>query len=117
MRSDMPLIQPNTESNSEKGGIDFHALPIETRQIDELGSLAGSPLTINPNLDFEAEWGGIQAVFNAGIRPSARRMAEFAVSARPAHMNSRRLEDLLGLITDLLRRDEEEERSSRQSRT
>ena len=99
-------------SQSDKGGIDFTRPEIVTRQMDGLGSLAGSPLSINPNLDFEAEWGGIQAVFNAGIRPSARRMAEFAVSARASPLNSRRLEDVRGLITDLLRRDEEEERSS-----
>ena len=96
--------------DSDKGGIDFRALPIETRQIDGLGSFAGSPLAVNPDLDFEAEWGGIQAVFNAGIRPSARRLAEFAASAAASPLNSRRLDDLLGLITDLLRRDEEDEK-------
>lgn len=101
--------KPLTISN-DKGGIDFHALPIETRQIDSLQSLADSPLAINPNLDFEGEWRGIQMVFNAGIRPSARRMAEFAVSASASPLNSRRLEDLRGLVTDLLRRDEEDEK-------
>ena len=101
----MPLYLP---VDNNKGGIDFSHPDIITRPVSGLQSLADSPLAVNPNLDFEAEWGGIQAVFNAGIRPSARRLAEFAASASASSLNSRYLEELLGLITDLLRRDEEE---------
>ncbi len=99
-----------TESNNDKGGIDFSRSQIISRPIGELQSLAGSPLTVNPDLDFEGEWRGIQMVFNSGIRPSARRLAEFAVSASASPLNSQRLEDLRGLVTDLLRRDEEDEK-------
>ena len=72
-------------SQSDKGGIDFTRPEIVTRQMDGLGSLAGSPLSINPNLDFEAEWGGIQAVFNAGsgLRPGGWLNSRFL--PEPAH--------------------------------
>ena len=95
---------------SPKGGIDFTRPDIVTRQTNGLQSLVSGPLSINPDLDFEAEWSGIQTVFNAGIRPSTRRMAEFAASVAGSPMNSRRLDDLLGLIADILRREEEDEK-------
>lgn len=98
-------IVPSTTNNP--GGIDFHALPIVTQQIKSLQSLSASPLSINPNLDFDQEWSQIQAVFNAGIRPSVQRLVEFSAAAASSPAESQRVEDVLGLIADTLRREEE----------
>ena len=92
---------------NKKGGIDFAALPIVTQQIKSLQSLSASPLFINPNLNLDAEWTQIQAVFNAGIRPSVQRLVEFSVTCASSPAESRRKEDVIGLIADFLRREEE----------
>ena len=71
-----------------------------------------SPLSLTTNfqplttVELDAEWAQIQAVFNAGIRPSAQRLMDFAAAAGASPLASRRREDVLGLIADLLRRDE-----------
>ncbi|MDO8748599.1 MAG: hypothetical protein Q7J72_05740 [Candidatus Omnitrophota bacterium] len=95
---------------NKKGGIDFAALPIVTQQIKSLQSLSASPLFINPNFNLDAEWAQIQQVFNAGIRPSVQRLVEFSVAAASSPAESRRKEDVIGLIADLLRREEEDKK-------
>ena len=92
-----------------KGGIAFNALPIQTESVvsSALGVLPGAHAFKG---DLDAEWAQIQAVFNAGIRPSAQRLMDFAAAGVVSPMASQRREDVLGLVAELLRRDEEDER-------
>ena len=92
---------------NKSGGVDFSALPIVTQQIKSLQSLSSSSLSINPNFDLDAEWAQIQQIFNADIQPSIQRLLEFSVAASSSPAESRRKEDVIGLIADLLRREEE----------
>ncbi|HAH20277.1 MAG: hypothetical protein A2Y00_09455 [Omnitrophica WOR_2 bacterium GWF2_43_52] len=91
------------------GGIDFHALPIQTE------SVVSSALSPFPGAkafqgDLDVEWAQIQQVFKAGIRPSVQRLVEFSVACASSPAESRRKEDVIGLIADLLRREEEDKK-------
>ena len=88
----MPLYLP---VDNDKGGIDFTHPDIITQPISGYRSFVDSPLAINPDLDFEAEWGRIQAVFNSGIRPSARRRDEKDEKLTPLDPD---LKDLLAYL-------------------
>ncbi len=93
--------------DNDKGGIAFNVLPIQTESVSSsaLGALAGAHAFKG---DLDAEWAQIQAVFNSGIRPSAQRLADFAVAGVASPLASQRREDVLGLVAELLRRDEED---------
>ncbi len=98
---------PTTSAPDTKGGIAFNALPIQTE------SVVSSALGYFPGVkafqgDLEAEWTQIQAVFNAGIRPSVQRISEYTAAACASPLDGKRREDVLGLIAELLRREEED---------
>ena len=97
-------------ASKDMGGIDMRVLPIVTQQINSLQSLVSSPLSLTPNLDLDAEWTQIQQIFNAGIQPSVQRLVEFSAAAASSLAESRRKDDVLGLIADLLRREEEDKK-------
>ena len=102
-----PVSSDVVSQEAGKGGIAFNSLPIQTESITSsaLGALSGVRAFKG---DLDAEWTQIQAVFNAGIRPSAQRLADFAAAACCASpLDSQRKEDILKLIAELLRRDEE----------
>ncbi len=94
---------------SAVGGIAFNALPIQTEAVAS-SALAALPGVRAFKGDLEAEWAQIQAVFNAGIRPSAQRLADWTAAACASPLDGQRREDILKLIAELLRRDEEDKR-------
>lgn len=93
------------QNPEEPGGIDFHALPIQTESVSS-SALGRFPASGVFKGDLDTEWAQIQTVFNAGIRPSVQRLVEFSAAAASSPAESRRKDDVLGLIADLLRRDE-----------
>lgn len=100
---------PDDKTSSPLGGIAFNALPIQTEAVAS-SALAALPGVRAFKGDMDAEWARIQAVFNAGIRPSAQRLADFAAAASASLLAGQRREDILKLIAGLLRRDEEDKR-------
>ena len=96
-------------TGNKSGGIDFHALPIQTE------SVASSALSIfyganafKGNLD--AEWARIQQVFNAGIRPSIQRLSEYTAAAAASPLAEDKIDQVRVMLADILRRDEESEK-------
>jgi len=103
----------STSSSSvsdDKGGIDFAALPIQTQQIQSLQSLVSRPLSITPKSDLDKEWSQIQAVFNAGIRPSVQRIGEYTAAAVASPLSEERIDQVRAMLADILRREEEDEK-------
>lgn len=94
--------------NNKKGGIDFTSPSIMTQPINSLQSLVPGPISISPDFDFDKEWALIQQIFNADIQPSVQRLVEFSVAVSGSHAENRRKEDVIGLIADLLRLEEED---------
>ena len=92
--------------NKETGGIAFNALPIQTESVasSALGSFSGVK-AFQGNLD--AEWGQIQAVFNAGIRPSVQRISEYTAAAASSGLAGEKIDQVRSMLADILRRDEE----------
>jgi len=86
-------------------------LPIQTESVASfaLGSFPGVKAFQG---DIEAEWGQIQAVFNAGIRPSIQRMSEYTAAAASSGLSGERIDLVRAMLTDILRREEEDEKLS-----
>ena len=99
---------PSTSQNN-LGGVDFNALPIQSEYVvsSALGSFPGVKAFQG---DIEAEWGQIQAVFNAGIRPSIQRMSEYTAAAASSGLSGERIDLVRAMLADILRREEEDER-------
>ena len=91
VKNSSPLTTDLSAIN-EPGGIAFNALPIQTESVvsSALGALAGAHAFKG---DLDTEWAQIQAVFNAGIRPSAQRLTDFsaASSASPCPAGAGRM--------------------------
>ena len=103
-----------SSSLANKGGIAFNALPIRTEAVasSALGSFPGTKAFQG---DLDAEWAQIQAVFNAGIRPSVQRISEYtaAVAGRGGTRSAptdEKIDQVRGMLADILRRDEEDEK-------
>src|SRR3989338_2039324 len=93
--------------NTDKGGIVFNALPIRTESVasSALGSFSGVKAFQG---DLDAEWGQIQQVFNAGIRPSVQRISEYTAAAASSGLAGEKIDQARGMLADILRRDEED---------
>ena len=89
-----------------KGGIAFNALPIRTESVasSALGSFTGVKAFQG---DLDAEWAQIQAVFNAGIRPSVQRISEYTAAAASSGLAGEKIDQVRSMLADILRRDEE----------
>ena len=90
----------------DKGGIAFNALPIHTESAasSALGSFSGVKAFQG---DLNAEWAQIQAVFNAGIRPSVQRISEYTAAAASSGLAGEKIDQVRSMLADILRRDEE----------
>ncbi len=125
------VFDDNTDSAGSPidsvGGIAFNALPIQTQTIPgAVSSLTSSaaggftfgenlqPLTFAsiPDIDLDAEWAQIQAVFNAGIRPSIDRLSRYSLAAAASPLSEERIDQVRGMLADILRREEEDEKLS-----
>ena len=100
---------PPTSTQDNLGGIAFNALPIQTE------SVASSPMGAFSGIkafqgDLDAEWGQIQTVFNAGIRPSVQRISEYTAAAASFGLAADKIDQVRGMLADILRRDEEDEK-------
>jgi len=80
---------------NDKGGIAFNALPIQTESVKAFQG------------DLNAEWAQIQAVFNAGIRPSVQRISEYTAAAASSGLAADKIDQVRSMLADILRRDEE----------
>ena len=94
---------------SDKGGIAFNALPIQTEAVvsSALGSFSGAKAFQG---DLDTEWSQIQQVFNAGIRPSVQRISEYTAAAASSPLAEEKIDEVRGMLADMLRREEESEK-------
>ena len=95
------------QKQKDVGGIAFNALPIRTE------SAASSALGSFPGVkafqgDIEAEWTQIQAVFNAGIRPSIDRISRYSLAAAAGPLAEEKIDQVRGMLADILRSEEED---------
>ena len=92
-----------------KGGIAFTALPIQTESVasSALGALTGARAFRG---DLDVEWVQIQAVFNAGIRPSVQRLSEYTAAASASPLAQDKIDQVRGMLADILRREEEDDK-------
>ena len=97
------------EGTDKKGGIAFNVLPIQTESValSVLGSFPGANAFKG---DQAAEWSQIQAVFNAGIRPSVQRISEYTAASASSALANERVDQVRVMLADILRRDEESEK-------
>lgn len=58
----------------------------------------------------DAEWTKIQAVFNAGVRPSIQRLSEYTVAASASPLAEDKIDQVRVMLADILRREEEDEK-------
>ena len=93
------------------GGIAFNALPIRTESVasSALGSFTGVKAFQG---DLDAEWAQIQAVFNAGIRPSVQRISKYTAAAASSGLAGEKIDQVRSMLADILRRDEEDKKLS-----
>ena len=84
-------------------------MPIQTESVasSALGILSGAH-AFKGNLD--AEWAQIEAVFNAGIRPSVQRISEYSTAAAASPLAEEKIDQVRVMLADILRRDEESEK-------
>ena len=91
------------------GGIAFNALPIRTESV--ASSVLGSLSDIKAYQgDPKEEWAQIQAVFNAGIRPSIQRISEYTAASASSGLAGERIDQVRSMLADILRREEEDEK-------
>ena len=93
----------------DKGGVAFNALPIQTEAVasSALGAFSGVKAFQG---DLDAEWAQIQQIFNAGIRPSIQRIGEYTAAATASPLAEEKIDEVRAMLTDLLRREEEDEK-------
>ena len=60
--------------------------------------------------DLNAEWAQIQAIFNAGIRPSIQRISEYTSAAAASPLADKKIDQVRSMLADMLRREEEDEK-------
>ena len=93
------------------GGIAFNALPIRTESV--ASSVLGSLSDIKAYQgDPKEEWAQIQAVFNAGIRPSIQRISEYTAASASSGLAGERIDQVRSMLADILRREEEDKKLS-----
>ena len=94
-----------------KGGIAFNALPIQTEAVASsvLGAFSGVKAFQG---DLDAEWAQIQAVFNAGIRPSVQRISEYTAAAASSALAGEKIDQVRSMLADILRSEEEDKKMS-----
>jgi len=94
---------------NNKGGIAFNALPIRTESVvsPALGPFSRVKAFQG---DLNTEWVQIQAVFNAGIRPSVQRISEYTAAAASSGLAGERMDQVRSMLADILRSEEEDER-------
>ncbi len=111
--ANIPTISGSLPSTSQNdvGGIAFNALPIRTEAVASsvLGAFSGAKAFQG---DLDAEWAQIQAVFNAGIRPSVQRISEYTAAAASSGLAGERIDQVRVMLADILRRDEEDKKMS-----
>ena len=95
------------QEDNNLGGIAFNALPIQTESVVGSFSVSGAFKG-----DLDAEWAQIQAVFNAGIRPSIQRLSEYTLAAAASPLAQEKIDGVRVLLADILRREEEDEKLS-----
>ena len=95
---------------SAAGGIAFNALPIQTQAMPVVSSAITSNFKPLTSAQLDAEWAQIQAVFNAGIRPSIQRLSEYTATAAASHLAGDKIDQVRSMLADMLRREEESEK-------
>jgi hypothetical protein len=99
---------PPADGGTNKGGIDFRALPIV---IESIHSLKASLRTVSANtlqqINLTQEWLNIERLVNAGITPSAQRLKEYLASSCFKGNLDRDMEKIVSCIADILRMEEE----------
>lgn len=60
--------------------------------------------------DLDEEWGKIQSVFNAGVRPSIQRISEYTTAAVASPLAEDKIDQVRVMLADILRRDEESQK-------
>ena len=84
-------------------------MPIQTETV--ASSVLGSFSAFNAfKGDLDAEWVQIQAVFNAGIRPSIQRLSEYTVAVSAGPLAEEKTVAVRGLLADILRSEEESQK-------
>ncbi len=97
--------------DNEQGGIAFDALPIQTESVVS-SALGAFPAAAAFKGDLDEEWGKIQSLFNAGIRPSIQRLSEYTAAAAASPLAEDKIDQVRVMLADILRRDEDSERLS-----
>ena len=102
-------MQKSALAIDDKGGIAFNALPIQIEAVASsvLGHFSAAGAFKG---DLDAEWAQIQAVFNAGIRPSIQRLSEYTVAASASPLAEEKIDGVRAMLADILRREEEDEK-------
>jgi len=93
---------------SDKGGIDFRALPIINRPISTaIPKLSVADLNRLNNIDLNSEWAEIQNMMNSGIIPSSERIKEYVLASCLKQSLGCQMVKVLGCIADIMRMEED----------
>ena len=93
---------------SDKGGIDFRALPMVNQPINSaMPKLSADDLSRLNKVNLDSEWTQIQNMLNAGIIPSNERIKEYILTCSLRQGLSSQMDKVLGCIADIMRMEEE----------
>ncbi len=94
--------------HSDKGGIDFRALPVVSSPINPaMFKLSPSEIKRLNNFNLDAEWAEIQNMLKAGIIPSNQRLKEYVASSCLRQALAGQMPKVLGCIANILRIEED----------
>ncbi|TAN62384.1 hypothetical protein EPN16_01610 [bacterium] len=99
---------PISSEISDKGGVDFRALPIVNQPVNSgMPGLSEGYLNGLNNADLDSEWVEIQNMVNAGIIPSNERIKEYILASLLKANFSSQTDEVLGCIADIMRMEED----------
>jgi len=92
---------------SDKGGIDFRALPIASQPILINQKINANTIPSIPLAELNSEWLQIENMLAAGITPSSERIKEYLQSCCQKQDFNQEIDKVLSCIADMLRLEEE----------
>ncbi len=93
---------------SDKGGIDFRALPITAQTMGTvLKPITDLNLENRPHLNLDREWKAIEGMLKAGIIPSSERIKEYAQASCFSRDCDKEIAKVLSCVASIMRMEEE----------
>ncbi|MBF0532812.1 MAG: hypothetical protein HQL23_06935 [Candidatus Omnitrophica bacterium] len=94
------------QAADKNGGVDFRALPVPALPVLPMGNVPPAMIGDFSRLDIRKEWSYIQNMVNEGVIPSDQRLRNYLLAACQQKRLARDINQILGLLADVLRLEE-----------